>query len=428
MLVWTRLGAATVTMAVCWLEISRIAAAQSCGDTVARSNVVGCAVRASLTLARARSEQEAQQGRYMAVNPLLPENPQLSLSAARRAGEGKRGGNWYASLSQELEVAGQRSARRAREQANLSAQQSAVVATERDVAALALRSYFQALAARDELSVAARLEDIFAHSSAAAQAGATQGLVSGVDAEVAELTTLKLSEQRIQAERQARSTLAALATLLGRDPARPQLSLEGELTPLSQVAALSLEQLYRSVNNRAELARARHLQRARHSAQAALERERVPNVTLSLLAQHDGFGEQVLGAGIRVPIPLPYPLGRTLHGELTENAALSREAEIELERTQRVVQLELVEAWHAHRAAVSQVELYTQPRVARAERSLESLGQALHAGRVPISTAVVAQQTLVEFLRAHIRARLQLCLASVELARSAGLPLQGAKL
>jgi hypothetical protein len=37
----------------------------------------------------------------------------------------------------------------------------------------------------------------------------------------------------------------------------------------------------------------------------------------------------------------------------------------------------------------------------------------------------VAQQTLIEFLRAHIEAKLELCLASIELARSAGLRLEG---
>jgi hypothetical protein len=63
--------------------------------------------------------------------------------------------------------------------------------------------------------------------------------------------------------------------------------------------------------------------------------------------------------------------------------------------------------------------------VTRAENSLNGLATEISAGRLSISNAIVAQQTLIEFLHAYIEAKLSLCLASVELARSAGLPLLG---
>ena len=151
----------------------------------------------------------------------------------------------------------------------------------------------------------------------------------------------------------------------------------------------------------------------------------MPNVTLSLIAQRDGFGEQVWGGGIGLPLPLPYPIGRTLYGELSENAARSKQAELELERLQRSLRLELVEAYYAHEAARAQAALYTSERVEQAQRSLQSLAQALQGGRVPISEVVIAQQTLMEFMRGHIRAKLDLCVTSIELARSAGLALWG---
>jgi hypothetical protein len=38
---------------------------------------------------------------------------------------------------------------------------------------------------------------------------------------------------------------------------------------------------------------------------------------------------------------------------------------------------------------------------------------------------VLAQQSLIELLRAHVEARLGVCVTSVELLRAAGLPLEG---
>jgi cobalt-zinc-cadmium efflux system outer membrane protein len=349
----------------------------------------------------------------------------LTLSAARRSTDAQSDTNWYATLSQELEIAGQRSARRAQADAALHAQASALVATERDVATQAWRAYFEALAARDFAVSATRLEQVFTQSSRATQAGAAQGLVSGIDSEVAELNTLRLTQQRIEAERRAQTTLAALATLLGRDPTLSQPALQGELTPLAHADALRQAELAKRVEQRAEVVRARQNQAVLRSGRTTLERSRVPNVTLSLIAQRDGFGEQVWGGGIGLPLPLPYPLGRTLYGELSENAARSQQAEIELTQLQRSLRLELVEAYHAHEAAKAEAALYTNERVEQAQRSLQNLAHALQGGRVPISEVVIAQQTLVEFMRGQIRAKLALCVSSIELARSAGMALWG---
>jgi cobalt-zinc-cadmium efflux system outer membrane protein len=418
------MSAATLVVAVYWLGVSAPVAAQSCSGAIARENVARCALGASLSLLQARAQTEVLEGRRIAVTPLLPENPQLTLSAARRSTAAQSGTNWYATLSQELEIAGQRSARRGQADAALTAQASALVATERDVAALAWRTYFEALAARDFSVMAARLEQIFAQSSRATQAGAAQGLVSGIEAEVADLNTLRLAQQRIEAERTSHSALAALSTLLGRDPTS-QLELQGELGPLAHAAALRLSDLDERIEQRAEVVRARQNLTVQQAARSALERSRVPNITLSLIAQRDGFGEQVLGGGIALPVPLPYPLGRTLHGELSENAALTNQLQAELEQLRRNLRLELIDAYYAHTAAKEQAALYTPERIQQAQRSLEGLAQALQGGRVPISEAVIAQQTLVEFMRSQIRAKLDLCSSSIELARGAGLALWG---
>jgi cobalt-zinc-cadmium efflux system outer membrane protein len=408
-------------------------------SNIERSNVVACALRASLVLERERHGVEVEQGRLRAVSPLLPSNPSLTLSGAHRQTAAGRphdqATNWYATLAQEVELAGQRGARRHAAALTKSAQQQAVRASEREVAAQAWRAWFQALAARDALENALGLERAFVRIAEAAQAGAASGLLSGVDADVAALTGVRLSQLRVEAEGRAALASATLASLVGLDPGAEQPALEGALQPLARAASFSAalaaqsptageRTLDEAVQHRPELAEASDLHRSSEYAATALRRGRVPNLTVSLYAQRDGFDERVLGGGLSLPVPLPYPIGRTSYGELAERAARTRQAALVRDDVARRARLEVVAAERSYRTAQAGLALYTESRVAGARQSLESIAGELAAGRLALGNVLVAQQTLIEFLRAHVEAKLTVCLGSVELVRVAGLALE----
>jgi len=175
---------------------------------------------------------------------------------------------------------------------------------------------------------------------------------------------------------------------------------------------------------RPELAEASALFRASQHATSALRRGRIPNLTFSLYAQRDGFDERVLGGGVSLPVPLPYPLGRTLSGELAENEARTRQTAAVRDEVARRTRLEVVAAERSYEAARATLALYSEARLVCAQHSLDSIASELAAGRVAIGSVLLAQQTLIEFLRAYVDAKLTVCLASVELVRAAGLSLE----
>ncbi|MBX3188308.1 MAG: TolC family protein [Labilithrix sp.] len=397
---------------------------------VTRANVASCAVAASASVAAEREGVAAAGGRRAAAAPWFPSNPTLSFRGGRRAADSEGRGpvfNYYASLSQEIDVSGQRGSRRSAADAEVAARTSDVVATKRRVAAHAYAAYFDALAARDALEVAKRLEATGADVAKATRARAEAGVGSKLDAEITDAAALRLVQSRIHAEREQRVALATLTTLLGRDPTQPPAIASGDLEPLGGSDALAASANLRIVQERPEVKALEHEQRAHASRAQALRRAVFPTLTLSIYAENDGYNERVLGAGLALPLPLPQPVGRTYVGEAAESEALARQAGALSLQLTRDLSNALANAAAAYEAARAEAALFTPERITRTERIIADMAAEVEAGRLAVRDAVLAQQQLMDVLRARVEARHGLAIASVELSLAAGAPLEGAR-
>lgn len=390
---------------------------------VTRATLGACALGASLSLESERWLHEAAQGRLTAVSPWLPANPSLALTGAQRtaAGGGRTATNWTATLSQQLEIAGQRGARRAAASAELEVadRQRAVVA--RDVVAHAWASYFEVLAARELAEVAGKLESALQQLQEAAHGRAERGLLAPVEADIAEIARLKATQEHIAAVRQLRTSQAGLALAIGVPPAGPELQVKGDLTPIAvAVDARTAEA------SRPEIAALQAEKRAFSERARLFRRARVPDLTLSVFAQRDGFAERVLGVGVALPLPLPSPIARTFSGEIAEAEALSRRAETETEKKRRQFRSSLLVARAEYDSRRAELALFTPERRTRAEQTLLDLASEIVAGRLNVRDAIVMERSLIEFLRGYVEARHALCSASIDLALASGAAFEGA--
>lgn len=394
--------------------------------SVTRTNVVTCALRASLSSRAEREEIEAIDGRWTAASPILPSNPFVSLSGARRfstPGVDQVTYNWTASLSQEVEIAGQRGARRRVVGAERDAQGQVVLAADRDTAAAAWNAYFEALAAREDLTVVVRLEALGKRMVDATTAATGQGLLPGVDVDLADATFLRIAQSRIASDQRRRRAATALATLLGLGPTA-DIQVEGDLAPLPQAASITVGSLEPTVER---LPQVRALRAGRRSFELRADyyrRARVPNLTVSLFSENDELNLPVLGVGLGFPLVLPLPFGRTYAGEIQESEATARKLGTQTEQTRRAAREDIAAALQAYEAARAARDLYTAERLARADQTLQSLVDEIAAGRLAVRDAVVTQQALMDLLRASIEAKRALCAASVAVARVAGVPLE----
>ncbi|MEZ4451865.1 MAG: TolC family protein [Nannocystaceae bacterium] len=403
------------------LLVAPAEAPTSCAGTLSRERLVACALQASPAIEAEAIGVDALAGRRRAARTILPSNPTVGVTVASRAGilSGQRDLNVYGNLSQEIEIAGQRRKRSAVVDAEIDAQSRRVDAIRREVAAQVLVAYYELVAAREAQAMLARIAAATQALVDLAAEGERTGLASGLAADVAATSIVRIQRETVEADRRVEGARSTLAALLGQDPAAPTIDVRLDLTPLAVEGDLpALTEL--ALGRRAELEVARAEQEARRRQIELFRRARVPNPSLVAYAQRDGFAERVFGGGFSLPIPLPSPLGRTYAGEIAEARARIRQADAELERLRRAIQVEVATAYQAVRARERELALFDADRIRRAEQHVEALAQEMAAGRLPIREAVLLQQTFLDLLAAHLEARRALGVASVELARATG--------
>ena len=402
------------------LPIASTPSPTSCRGPLGRAAVVACALAEHPSIRAAEAGREAARSRKLSARTLLPSNPQVEVTAARRVGmwTGDRDINVYGRVTQELEIAGQRRRRMEVADAEVTQAERQIELSRREVAAAALAAYYEWIAAREQQQMIGRIARAAGALVALARTSERTGLASGLYADVVMAASVRVLRQQIEAERRIAAARAVLAGLLGRDGAG--LEITGDLTPLA-VSEDPSRLIGTALMRRAEIELAQAEREMFVRRVELFRRLRAPNPSVVLYAQRDGFAEQVLGGGLVFPLVLPAPLGRTYKGEIAESRALARRAEAEIERWRRVVQTEVEVASREVEARKAELELFQPDRLQRAESDLEALAQEIASGRVSLRDAVVLQQTLLEYLAAHIEARRALAIGSVELARVAGL-------
>jgi len=402
----------------------RAVSAESCAGPLDRNAVVACALAQSLEVRSARQALVGLDGRMLTASTLLPSNPVAAVSVAdRRAPDGQHFLNWYVTLSQAISIAGQRGARRSVVDAERAAQTRRVAVAELDTAAAALRAYYQVLTARTAFTLGTEIATTARTLNDFADVRAREALLSPLDANLIRAESVRLGSLAAGAERRVRTAEATLATLLGQ-LSSARIELTADTTPLPTPALSEPALVDHARLLRGEVAAAEMEQKVRKAELSLLRRSRVPDVTLSFIAQRDGMNELVLGAGLSVPIPLPAPLGHTNAGAIAEQHAYIAAAQLDVETVRRRVTLEVESAIAAERAAERQRALYGEGLVQSARQQLAALREGLTSRQLSVRDALFAQRALVELLIGNVDAALALAVARVDLYRLVGLPLE----
>ena len=397
-----------------------VAGADACDGPLRRDDVVRCALAASLDVRHARAELRVVEARRIDASVLLPSNPVVAGQAMGSVGGANPPGTppveWQVSLSQELEVGGQRGARRARVDAEVAAQQRRLAAAQQEVSAAALRAYFEVVAAERSFALAdelARTSDALAYY---ADERAKQALIAPIDAHVIRSEAVRVGLLRANAQERRDVARATLAVLLARDA----VTVAGdELPPPAGLEPMPIL-VERALAARADLGAAEMERRVAEREIALLRRTRVPNPTIGIFTGVNVLGEQELGGTLSLPIPLPAPVGRTNAGPIAEAMAKSDRAEVEVEQLRRRIRLEVAQAVAAERARAAALTRFSPELLQQAHADLQALREGISSRQLSVRDALVAQRTLIELLVADVDARLAYAQAWVQLQRASG--------
>lgn len=352
----------------------------------------------------ARAQVGFAEADLVAARVSIPANPTVAIGAGVRRSGGASGLDLEASVSQQLEVAGQPSARRSAAEAGRTQAEATVNQVRWAVHVEAHRLYAQSLLVAEQR---AQVQRFVAFSASLRRIAAQQieaGETSPLVLLVADAELAQTREALIAIEQRARALDTRLTALVGWPDGRP-LRLAGPLPPVRRPPPIPT--LLRRMAERHPSVRVRELAVETARRRLALaEREATPDPTVGLAygreaAPTGGPAADIWLVNLAVPIPVWWS---NQDGRARAAAAL---AVADRQRTGAMIELRaaLRRAATALDAAVARVDLYEQSVVPQLEKNLTLLQRAFELGEVDIHRVSQTRQRLLEATRRHVEAR-----------------------
>ena len=396
-----------------------VVALLSCSAAVAAplrltmDDAVARATQAHPDLAAARKAIDVAEASLQRSKAWLPANPYLSAGAGTTTQEGVSN-NFGMYLSQEFEIAGQRSKRIgvarqdvAKATSELTGAQQTLVAAVKTAFVDALISTDRAILARQGLDITV---DLSQHLSRIKDLS---------DAQRIDLNNAQIQESRarrdVAATQQARDN--ALSTIRRLLALPPEQDVELVGTTLHQARPLltETEVVERALRQRPDLvAQQRALDKA--DAQIALvQREAIPNITLS--GNVSRFEGATLSGG---DIGVHLPVFQRKTAELNEAVAERDRERLELESLKRTIQQEALEARRACEVAAVDLQALRDVAVPRNEENLQLQRRLHERGEATYSELQGTQLEVLTARREHLDAVQAYNAALIELERIVG--------
>jgi len=327
--------------------------------------------------------------------------------------------NYSFSVSQEFEIAGQRSARMNAAQQEVEKATWDVKTAERTLAATAKTAFIHALISIERVTAAQQGVD------------ATTELlhIHEQDKATSDVQRIERNQARIQAARDRRtlswaehgreSAFTALRGLLGL-PIDQAIVLTGapqtEVRPLPSDAAL----ITRALDRRSDLIALRHSVEHADLQLALVRREGIPNVTLS--GNYGRFEADTFGGGdVTVPIPIFQRKAPEVHEALAEYERTN----LQVQNLERSIAREVLEARQTCTTTGIDLQMQQQQIVPLSEENLEIERRLYDRGAVDTSDVIGLQIDLLTARHEYLDALEAYNTALIELERVSGGNLSG---
>ncbi len=325
-------------------------------------------------------------------------NPELALQAVGGGVGGSRR-PFELVLTEEIEWAGQRGLRIGAARMGRSRATAMVQNAGRLTLAAASAGFYRALAAERRLSVARDALVLTDRLMSAVRTQLTEGEVSTMEANLAEIEAGRSRARVLAARREATSASLELKALLGLTPETPirlagaggpPAALGEELPPpvMDEDALVAL-----ALSRRPDLMASAEAVREIETLTTLARRSAFPNLRLgAALERAEGDGSPRLGPAIGLSLPL---FNRN-QGLVDQRRALGAQARLDQRATILRIRTDVVEAVRAYRSASEEAALYETSVVRPARANIALLEIAYREGTLDLPTLLLLRNQLLD--------------------------------
>lgn len=354
------------------------------------------ALENNLQIAAARKGLGAAEADRIKASLLFPSNPKLNSRIGSRNTPARRNTDFAFSLSQELQVYGQRGKRIKVSNKKIERVGFEIADVERTVIAKIKTGFYEVLTAREVLALRENVNSIFERLWDATRERYKAGAIAALELNSIKIGYGQARQQLLVAKNNYKNLLLNLKLLLGK-PSDEVLNIEGKL--YSEKLMISLEDLLASAYGKRPDLKAIEIEKERASQEISLRKVEIfPNPrVLGFFSREEG-NDDIVGGQLTISIPL----WDRKQPELKRARTARDKAGINIKYKQLQIQKEVETAFQTFMAAREGIAIYTDEIIPQVDESLSLNEISYQDGNTSFIEFLMMQKNLLETRAAYI--------------------------
>ncbi|MDQ6771026.1 MAG: TolC family protein [Gemmatimonadota bacterium] len=347
------------------------------------------ALEASPELRAARMDTAIARGELKQAGVLFRNNPWVDVLTGTPGTE--------VGVSQELEVAGQRGARRAAAFAGVERARASVLDTTRITLGEVDRRFFRLAAANERATLALEGLSLNERLAAATRQQLGAGKISKLEDNLATVELGRSRARSLATKRERERFESDLRVVLGLPPRQPIAPIvDSTLTPnprhvLVDVGVDSLTSL--ALSRRPDLIALAATARQARALASTARREAFPNLSIRVSSQRtEGTGTRVLRPGVGLSVPI---FNRN-RGDVEARTAEARKADLQGAALAAEIRLDVARSWDAYLSGNAETDLLQNTVLAPARENRRLLEIAYREGKVGLPVVLLIRNQVID--------------------------------
>lgn len=364
------------------------------------------AVRANPDLRAARLDVEVARGELRKAGLVMRSNPEADIVT--------RGLGTEIAVTQEVEVAGQRSARQRAALAGVERSSASVTDVARTTIGDVDRAFYRFVAAGRRIALAREVLDLSQRLAEMSQRKLDAGEISKLDYNLAAVEYGRSRARELAARREGEEVVSEFRRLLGLGPRVPIFAVmdSSRSTPPDADSLVAF-----ALARRPDLAERTAAVRAADAQVSVARREAMPNLLFRVSSERvEGSGARELRPGLGFTVPV---FNRN-QGEVHARQAAALQAELARTSLAARVRVEISRAAASYRAAAAETDVLRTTVLTPARENRALLETAYREGKVGLPVLLLIRNQVIDSELEYWEAWLAEHIALADLAEATG--------